>query len=299
MQQTIPQEEIRLKRYLNEQDITDIHLLQDICYAYDHVNLKLELEYRRELEKVNSGLEHIDEFLYYADGKLVSYLSISCFGGRIGEITGMTHPDWRRRGIFTRLFRLAKAEAEIRNYRKLLLLADHQSESGAAFIRSIEANYDFSEYHMTLPKIEAGSGKSPVSLRKSEPKDRKEIRRQDIIYFEDDVEEADEDTGSFGSISDPTYMVELDGKTVGKIRIEFYEVSAYLLGFGILPEYRGRGLGRAALREALCLLTDQGIKKAELDVVATNANALNLYKSVGFMEDSVMDYYCIESSKLD
>ncbi len=296
MQQNLPHEEIRLKRYLTDQDITELYALRDICYAYDKVNLKLELEYRRELEKTKTGLEHIDEFLYYADGKLVSYLSISSFGGHIGEITGMTHPDWRRRGIFTRLFRLAKAEAEIRNYRRILLLADHKSESGAAFIRSAEAVYDFSEYHMTLPEIVAGSGNSPVSLRKSEPKDRKEIRRQDSIYFEDDTEEADEDEDSFGSVNDPTYMVELDGKTIGKIRIEFFDASAYLLGFGILPEYRGRGLGRAALRETLCLLTEQGIKKAELDVVATNANALGLYKSVGFMEDSVMDYYCLESS---
>lgn len=295
MQQIIPQEEIRLKRYLNEQDLADIHKLQNICFTYDKVNLKLELEYRRELEKARSGLEHIDEFLYYADGKLVSYISISCFGGRIGEITGMTHPDWRRRGILTRLFRLAKAEAETRNYHRVLLLADHKSESGAAFIRSTGAAYDFSEYHMTLPEVVVGNGTGQVSLRKSELKDREEIRRQDIIYFKD-VEEEDEDFGSFGSVDNPTYMVELDGKTIGKIRIEFFDASAYLLGFGIIPEYRGRGLGRAALKEALRLIAARGIKKAELDVVATNANALGLYKSVGFIEDSVMDYYCLESS---
>lgn len=295
MQQIIPHEEIRLKRYLTEQDLSDIRKLQDICYAYDKVNLKLELEYRRELEKASSGLEHIDEFLYYADGKLVSYLSISCFGGHIAEITGMTHPDWRRRGIFRRLFLLAKAEATTRKNKSVLLLADHKSEDGAAFIRSIGASYDFSEYHMTLPEVVAGSGNGQVTLRRSELKDREEIKRQDILYFKD-VDEDYEDTGSFGSLNDPTYMIEHDGKTIGKIRIEFFDSSAYLLGFGILPEYRGKGLGRAALSETLHLIAEQGIKKAELDVVATNAKALGLYKSVGFMEESVMDYYCLESS---
>ena len=38
---------------------------------------------------------------------LVAYLGISCFGGNIGEINGMTHPDWRRKGIFKKLFEIA------------------------------------------------------------------------------------------------------------------------------------------------------------------------------------------------
>ena len=291
MQQVIPHEEIRLKRYLTDQDITDIYALQDICYSHDKVNLKLELEYRKELERIIAGLEQINEFLYYAVGTLVAYLSISCFGGRIGEITGMTHPDWRRRGIFTRLFHFACDELPKRSFRQVLLLADHSSESGGSFIRSIGARYDFSEYHMHLSGFTPPARIGQVSLQRADQKDREEIRRQDIIYFKD-VDEGD-DMDGFGNDNASTYMAELEDKCIGKIRIEFFDASAYLLGFGILPEYRGRGLGRAALKEALGLIADRGIKKADLDVVATNANALGLYKSVGFMEESVMDYYSL------
>lgn len=294
MQQAVPHEEIRLKRYLTDQDITDIYALQDICYSYDKVNLKLELEYRRDREKTMSGLGQIDEFLYYANGKLVSYLSISCFGSRIGEITGMTHPDWRRRGIFTKLFDLASCELQRRDFRQVLLLADRKSVTGAAFIGSTGAKYDFSEYHMQLPELSASAGDGQVSLRPADLNDRKEIQRQNMIFF-NDVDEED-DIDSFGEDNASTYMAELDGKIIGKIRIEFFGTSAYILGFGILPEYRGQGLGRASLKEALRLIAERGIKRADLDVVATNANALNLYKSVGFMEESVMDYYDFKSS---
>ncbi len=293
--QTIPHEEIHLKRYLADQDLADIYELQDLCYSYDKVNLKLELDYRKELDKTKEGLEQIDEFLYYADGRLISYLSISCFGGNIGEVTGMTHPDWRRRGIFTRLLRLAKAEVANRKHRKVLLLADRQSATGADFIRTTGAVYDFSEFHMTLSEFHLAKGNGPVTLRIAEPKDRAEIMRQDLIYFKDEKEEGEE-PDSYVSSNDPTYMVELDGRTIGKIRIECSDHSAYLLGFGILPEYRGKGYGRAALCEALRFLMERGIKKASLDVVATNAKALSLYQSVGFRELSTMDYYCLEVS---
>jgi N-acetylglutamate synthase-like GNAT family acetyltransferase len=134
MQQVFAQEEVHLKKYLTKQDITDIQALQDICYSFDKVNLKLELEYRSNLEKTISGLGQIDEFLYYHNGRLVSYLSISCFGGQIGEITGMTHPDLRRSGLFSKLFDLARAELQKRNFRKVLLLADRKSEAGAVHI---------------------------------------------------------------------------------------------------------------------------------------------------------------------
>ncbi len=294
MQHSFAYEEIRLKKYLTKQDITDIKALQDICYSYDKVNLKLELDYRRDMERTMSGLGQLDEFLYYIDGKLVSYLSISCFSSRIAEITGMTHPEFRRKGIFSRLFNLATAEVHKRDFRKVLLLADRKSEAGAAFIASTGAKYDLSEYYMQLPKLTESAETGPVGLRNAEQKDLAEIRRQDCIYFDEEMNEDEIEISGHDFAA--TYMAELDGKVIGKIRIDISGDSAYLLGFGILPEYRGRGLGKATLKEALRLLAEKGLKSAALDVVATNANALNLYKSSGFTEASTMDYYCYASS---
>ncbi len=51
---------------------------------------------------------------------------------------------------------------------------------------------------------------------------------------------------------------------------------------GVLPEWRGRGLGRALLRWALRRFDALGIDRAELSVVAANEAALRLYLDEGF-----------------
>jgi ribosomal protein S18 acetylase RimI-like enzyme len=287
----INDEAICLKKYLTEQELKELYALQYICKNNDNVNLKLELEYRRNLNKATSpGLKNIDEFLYYADGKLAAYLSISCFGGNIGEITGMTHPKWRRNGIFSRLYQLARQEYLKRNYNKVLLLADRNSLSAAGFMKVIGASYDFSEYHMRLPELSPVKEDGPVTLRTASSKDIREIRRQNSIYF-DDTNEEDLQPEELELADKSAYLAVLNGETIGKIEMEFYDSTAYIYGFGILPAYRGKGYGRATLQETLRLIADRGIRHAELDVVCTNSSALHLYQSCGFKEESIMDYY--------
>jgi ribosomal protein S18 acetylase RimI-like enzyme len=57
------------------------------------------------------------------------------------------------------------------------------------------------------------------------------------------------------------------------------------LGMGVLAPYRGRGLGRALLREALDAAARAGITRVELDVYASNARAMSLYQAEGFVEE--------------
>lgn len=51
---------------------------------------------------------------------------------------------------------------------------------------------------------------------------------------------------------------------------------------GVLPEYRGRGLGRLLVARALNGFREQGIERAYLEVTAENAMAVRLYRSIGF-----------------
>ena len=88
-----------------------------------------------------------------------------------------------------------------------------------------------------------------------------------------------------------TFMVELSGLTIGKIKVEYSDNYAFICGFGILPDYRGKGYGKALQKETLHLLQEKDITEVELDVLCTNSNALNLYKACGFEEISIMNYY--------
>ena len=50
----------------------------------------------------------------------------------------------------------------------------------------------------------------------------------------------------------------------------------------MVPAYRGMGLGRALVRQALDGFYQAGLRRAYLEVTAENAAAVRLYRSVGF-----------------
>ena len=54
------------------------------------------------------------------------------------------------------------------------------------------------------------------------------------------------------------------------------------LGMGLLPDYRGRGLGGRLLRRAVAASRRRGIEKLELQVYASNRPAYALYLKRGF-----------------
>jgi hypothetical protein len=51
---------------------------------------------------------------------------------------------------------------------------------------------------------------------------------------------------------------------------------------GIIPEYRGFGLGRALLIKSLAGFRGAGLRRVYLEVTAENSTAVNLYRSLGF-----------------
>ena len=51
---------------------------------------------------------------------------------------------------------------------------------------------------------------------------------------------------------------------------------------GVAPEYRGLGLGRALVLQALHGFRESGLKRVQLEVTAHNEPAVELYRSIGF-----------------
>ena len=54
------------------------------------------------------------------------------------------------------------------------------------------------------------------------------------------------------------------------------------LGMGLLPGYRGQGLGRSLFLECLRLAVKAGVTRVELEAREDNEPALSLYKQLGF-----------------
>ena len=60
-----------------------------------------------------------------------------------------------------------------------------------------------------------------------------------------------------------------------------------VLGMGLLARYRGKGLGRALLRETVSASARGGITRVELEVFASNTQAIALYEGFGFRHEGV------------
>ncbi|MCB2353717.1 GNAT family N-acetyltransferase [Clostridium estertheticum] len=291
MSEKILNQTICLKQYISEREYKEINQLEILCSLKDKTNLKLELDYKVSRAKDDYiGLKKINEYLYYVEDVLVAYLGISSFGGNNGEINGMTHPDFRRKGLFTKLFKLAIEECQKRNFNNIFLLSDGKSTSGNFFIKAVCGKYDFSEYRMKLLNKTILENINSISLRKAEKADKKEIARQNAMFFYG-LEEGESFPEEEEIINMTTYMVELNKAIIGKIRIEYSDNSAFICGFGILPNFRGKGYGKQALKEVLRIINEENINDVGLDVESKNNTALNLYKICGFEEMSVMNYY--------
>jgi len=54
------------------------------------------------------------------------------------------------------------------------------------------------------------------------------------------------------------------------------------MGMGLLPDYRGRGLGEKLLRATIDAAVKMGIERVELEVYPSNQRAIRLYEKLGF-----------------
>ncbi|WP_291648416.1 GNAT family N-acetyltransferase [Clostridium sp.] len=287
---------IVLKKYINDKEHKKIKDLECICINKDKVNLKLELEYRTQINKdYKNDSNDINEYLYYINDKLVGYLGVSCFGGNIAEINGMVHPDFRRRKIFTKLVEMAIEECKRRNFNKVLLLGDEKSNSATEFIKNTKSSYSFSECRMECDSWDLYKQNKGILLKTAKNKDIDQIDNLNEIFFGEGCNEIilpeDDEKNNIS-----TYLIQVDDKIIGKIKVSKEFNSAFISGFGIIPEYRNKGYGRAVLMQVLNYLKHDGINKAALDVEIKNKNALNLYKSCGFKEKSTMNYYEINGT---
>ncbi|MBK7960643.1 MAG: GNAT family N-acetyltransferase [Bdellovibrionales bacterium] len=63
------------------------------------------------------------------------------------------------------------------------------------------------------------------------------------------------------------------------------------LGMGLIPEFRGQGLGSKLLSSVLDHAKRFGLEKVELNVYTSNISAVALYKKFGFEQEGLIKKY--------
>ena len=160
---------------MKEKQLVEIEELQKLC-EQDSFSLKLNWETLRS--RVGKAGE---DFFHYEDSKLVGYLAIYDYGGKI-EICGMVHPDYRRQGIFTKLVEKSLLTAKNRNPRAILLNAPADSQSAKGFLATLPCQFDVAEYQMKWQEIKLTDYEG-VTLRSSLEADKALEIQLDVDCF--------------------------------------------------------------------------------------------------------------------
>ncbi|SNZ17325.1 Acetyltransferase (GNAT) family protein [Terribacillus aidingensis] len=251
-----------------------------------HDNIDLKLNWDMLVFRDNKIQE---DFLYYHADQLIGFLGLYRFGSKV-EVCGMVHPDYRRKGIFTELFKACLLSLE--GARCVLLNTPGGSETGEAWLKTVSSTYEESEYLMRWSGEKVPELEETVCLRRSLPGDIELKKQLDIVCFGFKPEEAKEynDRLEQDGYQEEFFMIEADGKTVGKIRVHRDQQRSEIYGFAILPEFQGKGYGRKALQQAVRMEVSRG-QSVYLDVQIENKHALSLYTASGFCKENRQDYY--------
>ena len=67
--------------------------------------------------------------------------------------------------------------------------------------------------------------------------------------------------------------------------------------FGILPEFRNRGIGSHLMQYMMDWLVENGNREISLEVRTTNRGAIRLYQRLGFREYGVRKNYYLDSGE--
>jgi ribosomal protein S18 acetylase RimI-like enzyme len=211
------------------------------------------------------------------------------------EVCLMVHPAYRRRGLGRALLAAARSECRRRGLVGCLLVCDEAAGTGKAFAATVGARYRSSEYRLEL---------DPTAIDRSRPRQAALLLRPVGVEaaatltrllaaaFGDSEDEARE--GVERRLSEPNrrhYLAMLDGEPIGTLRLGTYGDFADVTGFGVLPEFQGRGYGRQMLLDAVETLLAEGWKRVLIEVATDNERALGLYRSCGFEVASAYGFY--------
>lgn len=266
-------------------ELLKIKELQKVCEKEGGFQLKLNFDM---LE--NRSGDRQEDFFHYEEGVLIGFLGSYGFGNKV-ELCGMVHPDYRRKGVFSSLLKLGIEEAMKWNIETILLNAPSQSQSAKAFLKTLPCTFTVAEYQMQWHQKDL-SEDDGVMVRPSFSKEDSEAEIQlDIAGFGMGEQESREmqqliDENS----SDKRLIIEAEGRIAGKMRVSELNGEAWIYGFVVFPELRGRGIGRKALAKVVLMEHQKGLP-IFLEVEAKNEHALKLYESCGFRTYHSQDYY--------
>lgn len=86
-------------------------------------------------------------------------------------------------------------------------------------------------------------------------------------------------------------VMEYDGQIIGYCGMWLVMDEAHITNIAVLPEFRGKKLGEALMKQAMALAREEGAKTMTLEVRVSNIVAQSLYRKLGFLNGGIRKRY--------
>jgi ribosomal protein S18 acetylase RimI-like enzyme len=232
----------------------------------------------------------------HRNGVLIGFGHI--WAGTEPEACLMVDPAHRRSGIGGAILEAFKAELRRRGLAGCLLVADQASVSARDFLAAKAIPYRSTEYRLELDHSRIDRSRPRIDGFAIRPAGRADASvLTDLLsesFDEDPAEAKSTVERAWNETTRRFYVASLYGRPVGVIRAGEVDGAGDLTAFGVLPPFRGKGIGRQFLNDAVDLLISQGLDRVLIEVDTDNANALGLYESCGFRVTSEYGFYWLD-----
>ncbi|XJZ27592.1 ribosomal protein S18-alanine N-acetyltransferase [Bacillota bacterium Lsc_1132] len=92
-------------------------------------------------------------------------------------------------------------------------------------------------------------------------------------------------------------VIEQSSRLIGYCGVWIVADEAHVTNVAILPEYRGKKLGEALMRNLMSVARDRGAKSMTLEVRMTNYIAQSLYRKLGFRDGAIRKNYYTDNQE--
>lgn len=284
---------------LSSSDFAQVEALANAVRRADGVELKLNFPRQVVLELTDPLVsDNVSDLCYYEGGRLVGYAPLDGDGDEL-EVTAAVLPSHRRRGVVRLLLDAARREAQRRGAKRLLLVSDPDSFSGAAAVNALGLPYITSEYRMeveadALSPLDTGQ----MRLVQADESNVTELARLRALSFGGEPGQTVSLLTQLDTAGSRCFLAECGGEYIGQIGVMDVGDGIYIRGFGIIPERRQRGYGRQLLAATMQLMLAEGQKHFALDVATDKLRALSLYETCGFRVMEAYDYHDVPLKRL-
>ena len=264
--------------------------LERVCQAHDQLKGSLFLD-----PSLNFTPEVPCLIACMEEDKLIGTLTFFAPAQEEAELVALTHPDFRKKGVFRALIQAAATQANALNIPDFLLVCEPQSKDGTATLSKMKLTPDHTEYALRYDRTQSPYALAipeGLTLHRATEADLDAMAQINAESFSEEAERAAHFLSlAIQSDTRRQYFARLNGEPVAIGALGYEDGEATLYGLGVRAQYQNKGIGRGLVSLLLREAFAQGMQDILIEVDNTNARAHHLYLACGFFAEATYDYF--------